>query len=91
MSTLASTLPTPTLITPDGAVGFGEFPNTGIDPDDTNLQDILDGLELEKVVEGRNIRIALGSIGAAAAIYVIYKIWHDSWRASQFNVRPNAK
>jgi hypothetical protein len=46
-----------------------------------SMEIILQNLEMAKVLEGRSIRLALGVVSAILAIYVIYRIWIDNWKA----------
>ncbi|KAF2672327.1 hypothetical protein BT63DRAFT_193638 [Microthyrium microscopicum] len=47
------------------------------------LRSILKGSTLETVSEQRDVRIGIGAVSSMLAIYVIFRIWRDSWRASQ--------
>lgn len=47
-----------------------------------NFTSILQSLEMEKLVEGRGMRITFGTISMLLALYMVYRIWLDSWRSS---------
>lgn len=46
-----------------------------------NFTSILESLEMEKMVEGRGVRITFGTISMLLALYMVYRIWLDSWRS----------
>jgi hypothetical protein len=54
------------------AATAGQFSN--------NFTSILESLEMEKMVEGRGVRITFGTISMLLAMYMVYRIWLDSWR-----------
>jgi hypothetical protein len=47
-----------------------------------NFTSILESLEMEKMVEGRGVRITFGTISMLLALYMVYRIWLDSWRSA---------
>jgi hypothetical protein len=52
---------------------------------------MLQNLEMAKVLEGRSIRLALGVVSAILAIYVIYRIWIDNWKAAVSSYRKQQR
>jgi hypothetical protein len=46
-----------------------------------NFTSILLSLDMERLVEGRGVLIAFGVISMLLALYVVYRIWLDSWRS----------
>jgi hypothetical protein len=59
--------------------------------DNNRLRSILRSQELEKVMEGREIRIALGCVSAAMGLYVVYRVLRDSFKQSRLEPRPNQR
>jgi len=59
--------------------------------DDDGLRSVLRNVELERVLQGRYIRISLGSVSSGLAFYIVYRILRDSWRAQQLSNRPGVK
>jgi hypothetical protein len=68
-----------------------------IDLDDPNYDDgnrlrsILGREELEKAMEGREIRMAIGCVSAAMGLYVVYRVWRDSYKQSRLEPQPNER
>lgn len=46
------------------------------------VNELIQSMEMEKALEGRSIRIALGVVSALLAVFVIYRIWLDNSRSS---------
>jgi hypothetical protein len=53
-----------------------------------NFTSILESLEMEKMVEGRGVRITFGTISMLLALYMVYRIWLDSWRSYVVSGKP---
>jgi len=49
------------------------------------VNDMLRSIEMEKTLEGRSVRVALGIVSAALGAFVVYRIWLDSWRSKGLN------
>lgn len=58
---------------------------SGADKNLTNT--IVNSLFLFQVQQQRYMHIALGAVSMALALWVIFRIWYDSWRASQMQVK----
>jgi hypothetical protein len=63
--------------------GASELDESGFN----RTRSIIDSLVLDKVVQVRYMHIAFGCISLALALWVIVRIWYDSWRASKLNVK----
>ncbi|QDS76758.1 hypothetical protein FKW77_001654 [Venturia effusa] len=48
-------------------------------------REIVDGLVLDKVQQVRYMHMAFGSISIVLVVYIILRIWYDSWRASKLS------
>ncbi|KAE9988111.1 hypothetical protein EG328_000581 [Venturia inaequalis] len=48
-------------------------------------REIVDGLVLDKVQQVRYMHIAFGTISIILVVYIILRIWYDSWRASKLS------
>lgn len=46
-------------------------------------REIVDGLVLDKVQQVRYMHIAFGTVSITLVVYIILRIWYDSWRASK--------
>jgi hypothetical protein len=55
------------------------------------INDIAQNLEMEKILEGRSVRVAFGVVSALLAIYVIYRIWLDNYRTTVLSFRRRSK
>ena len=55
------------------------------------INDIAQNLEMEKILEGRSVRVAFGVVSALLAIYVIYRIWLDNYRTTALSFRRRSK
>ena len=48
---------------------------------------IIDNLVLDKVQQVRYMHIAFGCLSIVLAIWIMFRIWYDSWRASKLQVK----
>lgn len=48
-------------------------------------REIVDALVLDKVQQVRYMHIAFGTISIVLVVYIILRIWYDSWRASKLS------
>ena len=55
------------------------------------VHNLIQNVEMEKILEGRSIRVALGVVSALLAIYVVYRIWLDNWRTTVLSYRQRSK
>jgi hypothetical protein len=44
------------------------------------VDDMMQSVEMEKTLEGRSVRVALGIVSAVFGIYIVYRICLDNWR-----------
>jgi hypothetical protein len=44
------------------------------------VDDMMQSVEMEKTLEGRSVRVALGIVSAILGVYVIYRICLDNFR-----------
>jgi hypothetical protein len=72
------------------ALEFDKDSNS-MDGGDNTLKSILKDLVMDRVMQQRVTHIAFGCVSAALAVFVIIRIWRDSWRASQLQVQLRAK
>lgn len=59
--------------------------------DGHGLRSILRAEELEKAMEGRQIRMALGCVSAFLGLWVVFRVWRDSYIRSRAEPRPNSR
>jgi hypothetical protein len=73
----------------DSTLGL-QFDNDPALQDNNNLKWLLNDIVLSKIMQQRITQIAFGCISASLALFIIYRIWADSWRASKLraNLQP---
>jgi hypothetical protein len=81
----------PQSLYPRAVGGFSTLDLDDATLDDDGLRSILRNVVLERVLEGRYIRISLGVVSSGLAVYIVYRIWRDSWRAHQLENRPGSR
>lgn len=55
---------------------------------DKNLTNtIIDSLFLVQVQQQRYMHIALGALSMTLSLWVVFRVWFDSWRAAKIQVR----
>lgn len=55
------------------------------------VSELIQNMEMEKTLEGRSIRIALGVVSALLAVFVIYRIWLDNSRSSLMSYKRKSR
>lgn len=48
-------------------------------------REIIDGFVLDKVQRIRYMHVAIGTVSIIFVVYMILRIWYDSWRASKLS------
>ncbi|KAF2428056.1 hypothetical protein EJ08DRAFT_327698 [Tothia fuscella] len=78
--------------TKDIGMAFLNRGSNDLDPSGSNkTREIISNLVLDKVVQVRYMHIAFGCISISMALWVVGRIWYDSWRSSKLEVKLRPK
>ena len=48
---------------------------------------IINGIFLDEVQQTRYIHIAFGTVSMALSLWIVFRVWYDSWRATKLRIK----